>query len=384
MEKGKIKSRAVKTKVKGRVLVALSGGVDSAVAAQLLKNQGYEIAGVFLHFWKEPGSETAENRCCSLAAARDAQAVADKIGCHLYSFNFVEPFKAAVVDNFLSEYAAGRTPNPCIQCNKAVKLGRLLQYAKGLGYDYVATGHYAKIARDGRTLKLRRGRDRQKDQSYFLYTFTPDELKHLRFPLGSYNKKQVRALAAKFGLPVAAKPESQDICFIRGDHNDFLKKYLALKPGEIRLLGTNEKVGRHEGLPLYTLGQRRGLGGGGGPYYAAQFDYKKNILYVVKDWSDPIFYSDCLIAESVNWLSGRPPRRTVKCSAVIRYGAPAAPCRVSPAVLRVKKNQKTPAVPTVYQVEFLKPQRTVTPGQSVVFYNGDQVLGGGIIASALS
>ena len=228
----------------GKVLVAMSGGVDSSVAAQLLKNQGYEVSGVFLHFWKDPADGAGrENRCCSLAAAQDAQAVANKIGCHLYSFNFAAPFKEAVVDNFLSEYAAGRTPNPCVRCNKLVKIGRLLKYARGLGFDYVATGHYLKIARVGGRYKLFKAKDQKKDQSYFLYTFTPEELKHLLFPLGTYTKPQVRKLASKFGLSVAAKADSQDICFIDSDHNDFLKKYLQLKAGEIRLLSTGQKIG---------------------------------------------------------------------------------------------------------------------------------------------
>jgi tRNA-specific 2-thiouridylase len=173
-------------KNKGRVLVAMSGGVDSSVTAQLLKDQGYEVAGVFLHFWRDEAAGcTRENRCCSLAAAADAQAVADKIGCHLYNFNFAEPFKTAVVDNFLEEYAAGRTPNPCVRCNKQIKIGRLLKYAAGLGFAYVATGHYVKITHGRSGTKLYRARDKKKDQSYFLYTFSPKELQHLLFPLAS-------------------------------------------------------------------------------------------------------------------------------------------------------------------------------------------------------
>jgi tRNA-specific 2-thiouridylase len=359
--------RAVKNK--GKVLVAMSGGVDSSVTAQLLQNQGYEVAGVFLHFWQDDcDGAPRENRCCSLAAAADAQAVADKIGCHLYNFNFAAPFKTAVVDNFLSEYASGRTPNPCVRCNKQVKIGRLLKYAQGLGFDYVATGHYLKILRVGRECRLYRAKDLKKDQSYFLYTFTPEELKHLLFPLGVYTKPQVRQLAAKFGLKVAAKPDSQDICFINGDHNDFLKKYLKLQPGEIRRLDTNEKIGRHQGLPLYTIGQRRGLGGGGGPYYAAQFDYKNNILYVATDPQDPIFKVTELIAQEVNWLSGRSPRRALKCTAMLRYGATPVPCNVS------RKNAHD------YTVKFSRPERAIAAGQSVVFYDQERVLGGGIIS----
>ncbi len=362
------KKKNIKAVSKKKVLVAMSGGVDSSIAAQLLKNQGYDVAGVFLHFWKDetmgPG---AENRCCSLESLLDAKAVANKIGIPLYTFNFSEPFKKAVVDNFLSEYGAGRTPNPCVVCNKRIKLGLLLKHARALGFDYVASGHYLNLKKVGREYQLFKAKDKNKDQSYFLYTFTPDELAHLLFPLGNYTKPQVRKLAAKFKLTVAAKPESQDICFLSGSHNNFLKKYLKLAPGDIRILGTNEKIGEHQGLPLYTIGQRRGLIGGTGPYYAAKFDYKKNILYVVKNWNENILYEKGLVAKKVNWLSGRMPKKAFKCSAVIRYGHPAVDCLVTP------KNK------TDYLVAFTKPQRAVTPGQSVVFYDKKRVLGGGII-----
>lgn len=362
-----IKKKTI-SKKKGKVLVAMSGGVDSSVAAQLLKNQGYDVAGVFLHFWKdESAGNKHENRCCSLESLMDAKLVAAKIGMPLYTFNFSEPFKKAVVDNFLSEYEAGRTPNPCVVCNRKIKIGLLLKHARALGYDYVATGHYLSLKKVGREIQLFKAKDKNKDQSYFLYTFKPDELKHLLFPLGSYIKPQVRKLAAKFKLVVAGKAESQDICFLSGDHNNFLKKYLDLKPGDIRILETGEKIGEHLGLPLYTIGQRRGLVGGTGPYYVAKFDYKKNILYVVKNWNENILYEKSLIAKNVNWLSGRAAKRPFECEAVIRYGHKAVKCTVMP------KNK------TDYSVEFKAPQRAVTPGQSIVFYNKKQVLGGGII-----
>lgn len=346
----------------------MSGGVDSSVAAQLLKNQGHEVAGVFLHFWKdESAGAKAENRCCSLESLLDAKAVAAKIGIPLYTFNFSEPFKKAVVDNFLSEYGAGRTPNPCVVCNREIKIGRLLKQARALGFDYVATGHYLKLEKWGRELKMFKAKDKNKDQSYFLYTFKPEELKHLLFPLGGYTKPQVRRLAEKFGLEVAGKPESQDICFLSGPHNNFLKKYLDLRPGEIRILGSAEKIGQHEGLPLYTIGQRRGLLGGTGPYYVARFDYRKNILYVVKNWNESVLYRSDLKVKKLNWLSGWAPQGPFNCSAVIRYGHPAVLCSLSPC----GRNR--------YQVKFRKPQRAVTPGQSVVFYQRQQVLGGGII-----
>lgn len=354
---------------KKRVLVAMSGGVDSSVAAKLLYDQGYDVAGIFLSFWKdEAASAKAENRCCSLESLLDARKVAAKIGIPLFTLDFSVPFKKSVVDNFLSEYAAGRTPNPCVVCNKKIKVGRLINYAVKMGFDYVATGHYLKIKKAGKFYQLYKAKDKLKDQSYFLYTFSQEELKHLLFPLGAYIKPQVRKLAAKFDLEVAAKPESQDICFLSGAHNEFLKKYLHLTPGSIKLLDTKKEIGQHQGLPLYTIGQRRGIEiGGTGPYYVAKLDYRHNILYVVQNWDGEILYQDNLVAKKVSWLSGQTPKRTFKCLAVIRYGHPAVPCIVSPKSA------------TEYAVKFIKPQRAVTPGQSVVFYNKQQVLGGGLI-----
>jgi len=322
--------------------------------------------------------------------------VAQKLGVELHTFNFSNPFKLAVVDNFLKEYAAGRTPNPCVLCNKKVKIGRLLEQARGLGFDYVATGHYLKIKKGplknksgrpaGRSgYKLFRAKDKNKDQSYFLYTFNQDQLKHLLFPLGNYTKPQVRALARKYKLPVAEKSESQEICFIPGKHhNDFLKKYLKMKLGDIKLTDEDNKViGRHQGLPLYTIGQRRGIEiGGTGPYYAAKFDWRRNDLYVVKNFDDAILYGGELVAENVTWLSGQAPALPFKCEAVIRYRHPAVKCVLEKIEKggnegkgKTAKGEKT----LNYIVKFKEPQRAITPGQSVVFYKGAEVLGGGII-----
>lgn len=360
------KTRKTATK---KVLVAMSGGVDSSVAACLLKDQGYDVAGVFLHFWKDESSGSGtENRCCSLESLLDAKAVAAKIGIPLFTFDYSAKFKKEVVDTFLSEYQSGRTPNPCVTCNKKIKTARLLKQARALGFDYLATGHYLKIEKEGGEQVLLRAKDKNKDQTYFLYTLSQDELKHLLFPLGNFKKPQVRKLAEKYGLKIAAKPESQDICFLAGDHNIFLKKYLKLRSGDIRILGSNEKIGEHLGLPLYTIGQRRGLVGGIGPFYVSGFDYKKNILYVVKEWNDKILYQREFNVKNVNWLSSKAPKKKFKAQVVIRYGHKAVNCEVLPLE---NKND--------YQVIFSRPQRAVTPGQSAVFYDGQKVLGGGII-----
>ncbi|MEI7451758.1 MAG: tRNA 2-thiouridine(34) synthase MnmA [Candidatus Falkowbacteria bacterium] len=360
-------------KSKGKVLMAMSGGVDSSVAAQLLKDQGYDVVGIFLHFWKDETApeNVAENKCCSLQALLDAKTVAQKVGVPLHTFNFSDPFKREVVDYFLEDYKCGKTPNPCVMCNRKIKIGRLLEYAKGLGFDYVATGHYLNVKRVGKKTKVYKAKDKNKDQSYFLYTFTPEQWSHLMFPLGNYTKPQVRVMAKKFKLPVAEKSDSQEICFIPGKHhNDFLKRYLKMKAGDIKLIDEDNKIiGRHQGLPLYTIGQRRGVEiGGDGPYYVAKFDWKKNDLYVVRKFDDPVFFGQELVASDVNWISGQEPKMPFKCEAVIRYRHAAVKCTVT-------KNSTGN-----YAVQFAAPQRAITPGQSIVFYKGEEMLGGGIIA----
>ncbi|MFH0955870.1 MAG: tRNA 2-thiouridine(34) synthase MnmA [Candidatus Falkowbacteria bacterium] len=358
------------------IAVAMSGGVDSSVAAKILKDQGHKVVGIFLHFWHDAaGSENdrTENKCCSAEALLDARRVADKIGLPLYTLNFAKIFKKQVADNFLDEYKIGKTPNPCVRCNKSVKLGFLIKQAKKLGFDYVASGHYARLEKTGKKFNLFAAKDKNKDQSYFLYTFNQNELAHLFFPLGGYTKTQVRGLAKKFKLPVAEKSESQEICFIPGkSHNEFLKRHLKLKPGLIKITplikGDRGIVGQHQGLPLYTIGQRKGIAiGGTGPYYAAKMDYKKNILYVVNECNDKILFKDKLIAKNVNWLVGAPPKMPLKCQAVIRYRHKPVKC----VITKINKNK--------YQVKFGQAQRAITPGQSVVFYRKNQVLGGGII-----
>lgn len=380
MEKNKIKSK--------KVIVGMSGGVDSSVTAALLKEQGYEVIGVFMHFWHDVADKLEaidmhiENRCCSREAEESAREVAQKLGIKFYSMNVSKEFKKAVVDYFLSEYNSGRTPNPCIECNRHIKFGIMIDKALAMGADFVATGHYvrkskisakggcASGAKDQKSkfwYKLLKAKDKNKDQSYFLYTLTQKKLEHCLFPIGDYQKSEVREIAKRFGLAVHDKKESQEICFIQTKfYGDFLKKYLTLKPGKI-VDKKGNVLGEHKGLPLYTMGQRRDIGlGGTGPYYVVGLDYKKNRLMVSNDPHDKKLFSKELVAEKVTWTSGKAPKIPAKIKAKIRYRMEES------SVVMSKKNGK-------YHVKFSKFQRAAMPGQSVVFYRGNELLGGGII-----
>ncbi len=360
----------IKNNKNKKVLVAISGGVDSAVSAKLLIDQGYNVSGIFLNFWKDSSESNSENKCCSLSAQMDAKKVCLNLGIPFYTFNFSKVFKKEVVDNFLKEYSKGRTPNPCVVCNRKVKIGGLLEYAKSLGFDYLATGHYAYIEKEGRDYKMLKGVDKSKDQTYFLYTLNQRQLAKLILPLGRFKKPKVRQIAQKAGLLVANKSDSQEICFISGkNHNDFLKKYLKMKSGEIRLSGENKKIGEHQGLPLYTIGQRRGIEiGGDGPYYVAKFDYKENILYVVRNFDDTILYNSEMTLIDINWTNLKSLKFPLKADVVIRYQHRPVKCLID----YNKKNNTA-------RVKFCKKQRAITPGQSAVFYYQNEVLGGGII-----
>jgi tRNA-specific 2-thiouridylase len=311
------------------------------------------------------------NRCCSLESIHDARAVADKLGIPFYVINAERPFKEAVVDFFVTEYAAGRTPNPCLTCNRQIRFGFLRDYARALGAQYLATGHYARVRRDaaGR-YHLYRGADRAKDQSYVLSVLGQADLAQTLFPVGEYTKPQVRALAAERGLPTAARVESQDLCFVAdGDYRRFLADHApeAVQPGPI-LDRSGRQIGTHRGLPFYTIGQRSGLGiAAGQPLYVLKLDVVRNALVV---GAATELGRTTLRTGPVNWIAGEPPGASFVAQVQIRYHATPAPATV------------TPLPDGGVEVAFAAPLRDITPGQAAVFYDGEMCLGGGIITEA--
>lgn len=351
-----------------KVICAMSGGVDSAVSAALLKRAGFNVIGVFMKFWLGPQKGTVErwNRCCSSDAEARAREVSRILGMPFYVFNFSKEFKERIVDYFLKEYKEGRTPNPCVVCNKEIKFGLLLEKALALGADYIATGHYVKLdirCPTGHRMspRLLRARDKNKDQSYFLWQLSKKLLERAMFPVGNYAKTEVRALAKKFKLPVFETPDSQEVCFIQGTTNEFLSCHIKQKPGQI--IDIKGKVlGKHQGLAFYTIGQRKGIGLSGGPYWVVRKDLKNNLLIVTKKEKD--LYSQEIVFKKANWLSGRSPKLSTKLTTKIRYRTKLASGKL------VKPNTFI----------FNRPQRAITSGQSVVFYRGDELLGGGIIS----
>jgi tRNA-uridine 2-sulfurtransferase len=382
-----------------RIVVAMSGGVDSSVAAALLKEQGHEVIGIMLRLWSEPGmiddaglEKVVQNKCCSLEAVDDARRVARRLDMPFYLVNVEQEFKESVVDLFYQEYVAGRTPNPCLTCNRHIRFTLLLNRALALDADYLATGHYVRVDDDPVTGKrrLRRGLDQDKDQSYVLHVLNQEQLAHACFPLGVYTKPQVRALAAERGLSVASKPESQEICFVaKNDYRGFIDRY-ASSTEEDAPVGVGERtasqgliqiprpgpiydqegrtLGRHRGLAYYTIGQRKGLGlTSKEPLHVLEIDAKQNALIVGP--ADSLLRTAFMV-NKMHYVSGETPTEPFTAMARIRYKAPEQEALV------------TPLDDEHVQVAFSRPQRAITPGQAAVFYggeDGDEVLGGGII-----
>lgn len=354
-----------------RVIIGLSGGVDSSVAALLLKEQGYQVEGLFMKNWND---DDGTEYCTAREDLMDAMQVAHQLGIELHTINFAETYWDNVFEHFLSEYRAGRTPNPDILCNREIKFKAFLDHARELGADMIATGHYARRKdSDGQTYLLK-GLDPNKDQSYFLHAVSQEALKYTLFPVGELEKPEVRRIAQEYKLATQAKKDSTGICFI-GERRfkDFLQRYIPAQPGEIHTLD-GQKIGRHSGLMYHTIGQRQGLGIGGvkgaseAPWYVVDKDLENNVLMVAQG-EHPALYKDSLIAGQASWINAA-PGESFRCKAKIRYRQDDQDCQVI-----IRGNE--------LEVRFDEPQRAVTPGQSIVFYDGDRCLGGAVIEQGL-
>ncbi|AKL94434.1 tRNA (5-methylaminomethyl-2-thiouridylate)-methyltransferase MnmA [Clostridium aceticum] len=357
-----------KPKKETQVIVGMSGGVDSSVAALLLKEEGYHVIGIFMKNWEE----TDEFGYCTASEDyEDVRRVCDYIGIPYYTVNFEKEYWDKVFAYFLEEYKKGRTPNPDVMCNKEIKFKEFLQHAIKLGGDFLATGHYAQIDYREGEYRLLRGKDENKDQTYFLNTLGQYQLSKAMFPIGKLTKEEVRSIAEKKGLPTAKKKDSTGICFI-GERNfkEFLSRYLPAQPGEIRSL-SGEIKGRHDGLMYYTLGQRKGLGiggsGSGEPWFVAEKDLKNNILYVVQGEEHPALYTYGLLASDLHWVSEKEKPKTIECTAKFRYRQ-----QDQRVVVNITGEGSC-------KVTFKEPQKAVTPGQAVVFYDDEVCLGGATI-----
>jgi tRNA-uridine 2-sulfurtransferase len=356
---------------KQRVVVGMSGGVDSSVTALLLKEQGYEVVGLFMKNWED---DDTDEYCPAKQDLIDAVSVADRIGIDIEAVNFSKEYKDKVFANFLAEYQSGRTPNPDILCNSEIKFRAFLDHALGLGADLIATGHYARVREVDGLFQLMKAEDGGKDQSYFLYRLNQKQLSRTLFPLGGLYKREVREIARKAGLATSEKKDSTGICFIgERPFREFLNRYLPREPGEMRT-PEGKVVGQHEGLMYYTLGQRQGLGIGGGkegtgePWFVAGKDMQNNVLIVVQGHDHPSLLSDSLRATDLHWIAGHDPRTHWVYAAKTRYRQPDAPCEID----TLDAGQ--------CEIKFAEAQWAVTPGQSVVVYESNVCLGGGIIA----
>jgi tRNA-specific 2-thiouridylase len=357
---------------KTRVIVGMSGGVDSSVAALLLLQQGYQVEGLFMKNWEE---DDTEEYCSATTDLADAQSVSDQLGIKLHTVNFSTEYWDRVFEYFLKEYRSGRTPNPDILCNKEIKFKAFLDYALDIGADYIATGHYACIDHSNADkVKMLKGCDNNKDQSYFLYTLGQQQLSKSLFPVGELEKPVVRKLAKEAGFDTAAKKDSTGICFIgERKFKDFLERFIPAQPGKI-VTSEGEVIGEHQGLMYYTLGQRQGLGIGGlktatdEPWFVVAKDLANNHLIAGQGHQHPLLLKKQLHASQLHWVAGKAPADNFSCKAKIRYRQAEESCRV-----HIVNQQAV--------VCFDKPQRAITPGQSIVFYENEICLGGGIIDS---
>ena len=357
---------------KPKVMVGMSGGVDSSVAASMLLDQGYDVVGAFMKNWSDTKDE-ATGECAWKEERRDAMRVAAQLGIEFVTFDFEEEYDRRVVDYLYREYAAGRTPNPDVLCNREVKFDLFLKEALAQGADFVATGHYARVAKkDEGSYALLAGLDRNKDQSYFVHALGQDQLRHVLFPIGHLDKRDVRAYARDKGLETADKKDSQGICFIgKVELREFLKRALAPKPGAIVTVEGKE-IGRHEDAQAFTIGQRHGLGVGGGPaLYVVGTDVATGTVTVAEGADHPALFKDRLTAGEWHWVSGAAPTFPFAGRARIRYRQPLQACAAVPGA----------AGTGTLEVRFEQPQRAVTPGQFIVLYDGEEVVGGGVIVN---
>lgn len=362
-----------KTAAKKKITVAMSGGVDSSVVAALLVAEGHDVTGVFMKNWSDT-ADPCTGECAWKQERQDALRVAATLGIPFETYDFEEEYRRDVVEYMVREYAAGRTPNPDVMCNSKVKFDLFLKRALASGADMIATGHYARVIRgeDGR-VELLAGADPGKDQSYFLHRLTHEQLERTLFPIGHLLKSEVRALAAKFGLPTAAKKDSQGICFIgKIDLAEFLRARIVGRPGPI-VTTAGHVVGRHGGVAPFTIGQRHGLRiGGGAPYFVVEKDVARNTVVVAREDDPAALFADALEAEDAHWIAGAPPPLPLACKVRIRYRQPLQDATVSAAAKGGVR------------IDFKEHQRAISPGQFAVFYDGERCLGGAVIARALT